>query len=84
MSIAMGERPNELLNNYSPKSAYLTVKEAAFYLNISRFSLWRLIKNNNLPVLYLNGARRTGKYTRPRVRISKKALAAWIDRNSKE
>jgi excisionase family DNA binding protein len=71
---------NTALNGSSPtrseKSAFLSVKDAANYLGVSIFFIYKQLHSENGPPFI-----KIGEADRKTIRIPKKEFLAWIKRN---
>jgi hypothetical protein len=69
---------HDLTSTQSNRSEYFTVKDAANYLGISHFTLYRLLHEpDGPPFLKIE----TQKKLRPLIRIPKKKFFNWIKSN---
>lgn len=59
--------------------AILTIPEAAIYMGIAEFKVKKLVDTGKLPIL----AEANGTGTKMRIRIAKKAIDEYIERNQK-
>ena len=61
------------------ETRYFSAKQAAKYLGVSVFSIYRLIERRAIPFIPLHPSRRNGKATmRPSVRLDRVALDTWM------
>ena len=62
---------------------YLSPKDAAIYLGLSVFSIYRLVERRAIPFVPLYPSGRTAKSTnRPSVRFDIEALNAWMKKQA--
>jgi hypothetical protein len=62
---------------------YLSPKQAADYLSLSVFSVYRLVERRAIPFVPLYPSRSTGKLSsRPLVRFDREALDVWMRRQT--
>jgi hypothetical protein len=61
------------------ETRYFSAKQAAKYLGVSVFSIYRLIERRSIPFIPLHPSRSNGRATvRASVRLDRVALDAWM------
>jgi hypothetical protein len=61
------------------ETRYLSPKQAARYLGLSVFSIYRLVERRAIPFIPLHPSRSNGRAAnRPSVRLDREALDAWM------
>jgi excisionase family DNA binding protein len=66
----------------SRQNRYLTAKQAAAYLGLSVFSVYRLVERRAIPFVPLYPSGSAGKAKRPSVRFDIEALHHWMKKQT--
>lgn len=72
-----------ILNSITLVPRFLDINEAAHYLSLSKWSLYRLVELRQVPFIPLSPSERPGKAARrPSLRFDIKALDRWMEKKT--